>query len=115
MFGTIKSIFIPKPEIITYEDAEEARRVLAQLANELETHTVLLKDNRSRHASVIAIAVRIRELLSQKNLGLTHMEKVEITKVLNRAKVRSFLMGTDEGFKTFRVLDTVSEDVRKYL
>lgn len=116
MIGAIKSIFTNKPESFTYEDAEVARKTLTQLATELEATTTLLEENSAKkHASTIALAVRIRELLSHKNLALTHMEKIEITKALNRAKVRTFLTGTPEGFKTFRVLDTVSEDVRRHL
>ena len=116
MIGMIKSIFTPKTGIVVYEDSEDARRALSELSNELETTTVMVKEDGFRkHASIITLAVRIRELLSQNALPLSHREKVEITKVLNRAKVRTFLAGTDEGFKTFRVLDAVSEDVRRYL
>ena len=119
MFGAIKSIIlqkngIPESGMIVYEDHEEAKRRLAQLARELETTTMLLKDGSPRHASVVAIAVRMREILSGK-VHLSTTEKVDITKILNRAKVRAFMVGTQEGYKTFRVLDTISEDVRGYL
>jgi len=119
MFGAIKSIILPKNAIgdvgmVVYEDHEEARRRLSQLARELETTTMLLKDGSPRHASVVAIAVRMREILSGK-VHLTTTEKVDITKTLNRAKVRAFMIGTQEGYKTFRMLDTISEDVRRYL
>jgi len=119
MFGTIRSIILQKNDmqisgVVVYEDHEEAKRRLAQLGRELETCTMLLKDGSPKHASVVAIAIRMREILSGK-VDLTITEKVDITKTLNRAKVRAFMMGTQEGYKTFRVLDTISEDVRRYL
>ena len=116
MYGVIKSIFTTKPEAVVYENVEDARMKLANLANELEANSMNIKDDSSSgHESVVAIAIRIRELLSEETHSLTNSERVEITKVLNRAKVRTFMSGTDEGYRAFRILDTVSEDVRKYL
>ncbi len=120
MFGAIKSIILPKNEMemsgmVVYEDEAEARRKLNQLAAELEVHTALLKNGSPKHAAIMATAVRIREILSHENIQLSNAEKVDLTKTLNRAKVRAFMAGDQEAYKTFRVLDNVSEDVRRYL
>lgn len=121
MFGAIRSIILPKNEVrcasgmVVYDDMEEARKKLNQLTAELEINTSLLKNGMSKHAAIIANAVRIRELLCHEGMKLTNAEKVDITKTINRAKVRTFMVGDDEAYKTFRVLDAVSEDVRRYL
>jgi len=116
MFGAIRSILIQKPEFIVYEDAEEARGRIYGLAEELEQTTIALKEtSRANAAGIAAIVIRMRDILGQNNVSLTHKEKIELTKVLNRAKVRTFMAGTDEGLKAFRILDAVSEDIRKYL
>ena len=116
MFGAIKSIFMNRDEMEICEEVDETKRRLAQLTCELETASTLIRDDGSstRHAAVVSAALKIRNLLSQDALPLTNTEKVEITKLMNRAKVRSFLAGTPEGYETFRVLDSVSEDVRKH-
>ncbi|NYZ76883.1 hypothetical protein H0O02_01050 [Candidatus Micrarchaeota archaeon] len=117
MFGAIKSIFMNRGDEIEFCDGtDEAKRRLTQLTYELETASTLIRDDGSstRHAAVVAAALKIRNLLSQDSLPLTNVEKVEITKLINRAKVRTFLAGTPAGYETFRVLDTVSEDVRKH-
>ena len=116
MYKVIKSIFTAKPEAVVYESVEDTRMRLTHLANELEANSIIAKDNGSSgHESVVAAAIRIREVLSRERPSLTNTERIEITKVLNRAKVRTFMSGTDEGYRAFRILDTVSEDVRKYL
>ncbi len=114
MMNIIKSIICPKEEI-SYGH-EESRKRLFELTESLERSTVFSqRDVASRHSEIVSIAVKIRQLLSESKAKLTHMEKVELIKAMNRAKVRTFLAGSEGELETFRVLDRILEDVRKYL
>ncbi len=114
MMSVIKLIIHPKNQIEC--DVEDSRREIFRLRNELERSIVISNSNiSSKHAAIVATAVQIRGALSGCEVPLTNMEKVELMKTLNRAKVRVFLSGTDEGLKTFRILDTISNDVTRRL
>ena len=110
MMKVIRSIINPKIEC----NAENSREEIFRLKEDLE-RTVMMPDMSSRHSAIVATAVQIRGVLGGCNANLTNMEKVDLMKALNRAKVRVFLSGTDEGLKTFRILDTISNDVTRRL
>ena len=112
MMNVIRSIIYPKTEC----NAEDSRAEIFRLKEDLE-RTVMTPDTElsSKHSAIVATAVRIRGVLGGCNANLTNMEKVDLMKALNRAKVRVFLSGTDEGLKIFRILDTISNDVTRRL
>ncbi len=112
MMNVIRSIINPKMEC----NAEDSREEIFRLKEDLE-RVLMASDMElsSKHSAIVATAVQIRGALSGCNANLTNMEKVDLMKALNRAKVRVFLSGTDEGLKTFRILDTISNDVTRRL
>jgi len=116
MFGSIRSIFTGKPGIKSEEEIEETKKRLYQLAEELESASALLRNGvSSKHGTIVAAAIKMRDLLGSEGIPLSSMEKVEIMKSINKAKVRVFVVGTQEGYETFKVLDSISEDIRGYL
>jgi hypothetical protein len=112
MMNVIRSIIHPKVEC----DVEDSRKEVFRLKEELES-TIAVSDSdiSSRHSAIVATAVQIRGALSGRDVPLTNMEKVELMKAINRAKVRLFLSGTEEGLRTFRILDTIANDVTRRL
>jgi len=113
MMNVIRSIIYPKHVDC---DIEDSRNEIFKLKDELERWVGTPEGSEgSRHAAIIATAVQIRGALGTCEVPLTNMEKVELMKALNRAKVRAFLAGTEEGLRTFRVLDTITNDVTRRL
>ena len=113
MMSVIKSIIYPKSIEC---DVEDSRNEIFKLKDELERWTIVVEGSeKSRYSAIVATAVQIRGALSGCEVPLTNMEKVELMKALNRAKVRAFLSGTEEGLKTFRILDTITNDVTRRL
>ena len=58
--------------------------------------------------------MRLRKALSL-GLDLSTNEKIEVVKLINQVKVKTVSVGDSEGYRTFQVLDSVSEDIKRYL
>jgi len=83
--------------------------------NELETVILLTQTDFSRrYESAVSAAVRLRKALSL-GVDLSTKEKIEVVKLINQAKVKAVAVGDDNGYRAFQVIDSVSEDIKKYL
>ncbi|MFH1393339.1 MAG: hypothetical protein ABII71_06325 [Candidatus Micrarchaeota archaeon] len=60
---------------------------------------------------LIDVAMELRNMLKAEELALSRKEKVDVVKMLTRAKVKAFMLGTPHSFDTFRALDSISSDV----
>jgi len=83
--------------------------------SDLETVILLTRTDFSRrYESAVSAALRLRRALSM-GLDLSTNDKIEIIKLINQVKVKTVSVGDQEGYKAFQVLDSVSEDIKKYL
>jgi hypothetical protein len=94
---------------------DAGRDEFARAKNELARLLMLASNDfgRTRDNAVTA-ALKMRSSLSS-GLNLSVREKIEIVKLINQAKVRAISEGTTDGYRTFQMLDSVSEDIRRYL
>ncbi|MFH1221779.1 MAG: hypothetical protein V1492_01705 [Candidatus Micrarchaeota archaeon] len=96
-------------------DAGAFREEFAKAKNDLEIVTLLTRTDFGRkQEDAVTAAVKLREALSS-GVELSTSEKIEVVKLVNQVKVKSVALGTDDSYKTFHILDSVSEDIRKYL
>jgi len=63
---------------------------------------------------IIDAVIKIRDALLS-GVALTPNEKIEIIRLVNQAKIKSAALGTNDGYKTFQIIDSLSEDIRRYL
>ena len=95
-------------------ETEESRKrrlfALAQQLEELTGHSKsLLKNN------TIEIARAIRDMLATEAVRVQEEDKLKISKIINRAKVRAIQTGSLDGYRMFKTLDSISEDVNPFL
>jgi len=64
---------------------------------------------------LVDVAVELRNMLRVEGVSLSRREKIKVLKMLNKAKVRSFMMGTTHSIGVFRTLDSISSDVVELL
>ena len=102
MFDMIKSFV---------EDKDHAllRKEFLSLTSEFEKNT-----DDPIAENTVAIADRLRRVVKTK-IPLERSEKIRLLKVLNKGKVRALLLGTDEGNRIFKNLDTISFDIIKHI
>ena len=62
----------------------------------------------------VDMAVKLRDLL-RGNIKLNRSDKIRILKIINRAKVRALLLGTSDGTRIFRNLESVGSDILKLM
>lgn len=92
-----------------------AREDFAKSINNLETIALLnYNDFSAKQEDVINSILKLRDLLVS-GIPLEPNEKIELVRLINQAKIKSAALGTPEGYRTFQVLDSISEDIRKYL
>ena len=83
--------------------------------NDLETIILLTKTDFSRrYESAVSAAIRLRKALST-GVDLSTSDKIEIVKLINQVKVKAVSAGDQEAYRAFQVLDSVSEDIKRYL
>lgn len=83
--------------------------------NDLETIILLTQTDFSRrYESAVSAAIRLRKALSL-GVDLSTNEKIELVKLINQVKVKTVSAGDHESYRAFQVLDSVSEDIKKYL
>ncbi len=98
MIDVLKSIF-------GAEDPYVMKKEFFSLTSEFEKSvTTEVKED------VVDMALKLRNML-RGNIKLNRSDKIRILKVINRAKVRALLAGTDDGTRIFRDLDSVGSDI----
>ncbi|MEM2908675.1 MAG: hypothetical protein QW590_01440 [Candidatus Bilamarchaeaceae archaeon] len=110
MFGVIKSL-LGKEE----RDATVCREEFIKAKNDLETIAMLTANDFSRtHKKAISAVFKLRYALASGAI-LTTKEKIELVALLNKIKVKSASVGTLDGYQAFQMLDSVSEDIKRFL
>ncbi|MFH1785416.1 MAG: hypothetical protein ABH842_03225 [Candidatus Micrarchaeota archaeon] len=54
-------------------------------------------------------------VLRKEEIQLTTLEKMQVVKSIARAKVRAFMVGPSDNYKTFRELDMIGNDLVQML
>ena len=66
------------------------------------------------HENNVGLATKLRGLLKN-NVKLKRSDKVRLLKIINRAKVRALMTGTDDGDRIFRNLDSIGGDILRLM
>ena len=90
-----------------------SKKKLLALTSMLETAT--LYDDKYRFDLMVDAAVQLRDLLVLEGVSLSRTDKVQLLKTLTKVKVRAFMTGTDESYRTFRTLESIGSDLVKLL
>jgi len=77
--------------------------------------TAIRYGNPSGYAQMVDTAAELRNILRNEELDLTRGEKVRVVKSITRAKVKAFMDGTADSYRTFKTLDTISNDLVQLL
>lgn len=105
MLGIIKTFLGNDGDIVSGKI--RVRMLMAKLEGELANH------ERLDHScmNVVGIAKTLREILKKDCVDLTKTEKIKLVKMFNQAKVNAIRTGTDESFRVFNSLDSISSDL----
>ncbi len=69
----------------------------------------------SRYDVVVDAASQLCNLLKDEEVSLTMGEKLRVIKSVTRAKVKAFMGGRSDDYKTFKTLDEISSDLVQLL
>ncbi|MEW6036082.1 MAG: hypothetical protein AB1529_05700 [Candidatus Micrarchaeota archaeon] len=86
------------------------KKKLMGLTTELEMY-----DDPMRYEVVVDAASQLRTLLREEELSLTMGEKLRVLKSVTKAKVRAFMGGPSDNYRTFKTLDAISGDLVQLL
>lgn len=89
------------------------KKKLLALASALETAAAY--DDTSRFDFVVDAAAQLKDLVSVGGVSLSRADKIQVLKNFTRAKVRAFMGGTADSYRTFRTLETIGSDLVKML
>jgi len=89
----------------------KAKKKLMGLTTALEMGYV----DPTRYDVVVDAATELCTLLRGQGMSLTMGEKVRVLKTVTRAKVRAFMVGSTDDYRTFRTLDSISSDLVQLL
>lgn len=111
MLCVIKSILGGNEKV----DHSITKDEFAKAKSDLQTVILLTQTDFSRkYDSAVSATLRLRKALSL-GLDLSTNEKIEVVKLINQVKVKTVSVGDSEGYRAFQVLDSVSEDIKRYL
>ena len=91
---------------------QSSKKRLLALTSALETATLY---DESRFDLVVDTAAQLKDLLALESISLSRTDKIQLLKTFTRAKVRAFMAGTTESYRTFRTLETIRSDLVKLL
>jgi hypothetical protein len=74
-----------------------------------------LTENASGYDAVVDAASEFRESLAGEEVSLTMADKLQVLKSLTRAKIRALQFGRQDGYRAFRMLDSISGDLVQLL
>jgi hypothetical protein len=89
------------------------KKKLLELASALETAAVY--DDASRFDLVVDAAAQLKDLVALESVSLSRADKIQVLKTFTKAKVRAFMGGSADSYRTFRTLETISSDLVKML
>ncbi len=89
-----------------------SKKKLLELTSTLETAAY---DDASKFDLMVDAAAQLKDLVAVDGVSLTRTDKIELLKTFTRVKVRAFMAGTTESYRTFRVLETISTDLVRLL
>jgi len=69
----------------------------------------------TRYGVIVDAASQLCSMLREDEVSLTTAEKLRVMKSLTKAKVRAFIGGTSDNYKTFKTLDSISSDLVQLL
>jgi hypothetical protein len=90
-----------------------SKKKLQALTCALETATAY--EDTSRFDLMVDAAVQLKDLLALEGVSLSRADKIQLLKTFTRAKVRAFMVGTTESYRTFRTLEMIGSDLVKLL
>lgn len=67
-----------------------------------------------RQENIVEVAIKLRDILLS-GVSLSPNEKIDVVRLINQAKIKSAMLGTTDGYRTYQILDSISEDIRRYL
>jgi hypothetical protein len=74
-----------------------------------------LTENVSGYDAVVDAATEFRESLAGDEVSLSMAEKLQVLKSLTHAKIRALQFGRQDGYRAFRMLDSISGDLVQLL
>ena len=83
------------------------------LASALES--AMLYNDASRYDLMVDAAVELRNMLKGGEVDLSRADKVRVVKSITKAKVKAFMDGTPDSYRTFKALDSISSDLVQLL
>jgi hypothetical protein len=92
------------------QNRSKMKKKLMGLTTEIEMY-----DDPMRYEVVVDAATQLRTLLKEEELSLTMGEKLRVLKSVTKAKVRAFMGGTSDNYRTFKTLDAISGDLVQLL
>lgn len=95
---------------VTQSSSKTKKKVLG-LASALEMAYV----DPTRYDVVVDAASQLCNILKDEEVSLTMGEKLRVLKSVTRAKVRAFMGGKADGYKTFKTLDEISSNLVQLL
>jgi hypothetical protein len=93
--------------------AHSSKKKLLALTCALESATAY--DDTSKFDMMIDAAAQLKDLLALEGVSLSPADKIQLLKTFTKAKVRAFMVGTTESYRTFRTLETIGSDLVKLL
>jgi hypothetical protein len=69
----------------------------------------------TRYGIVVDAASQICDLLKDEEVSLSMPEKMRVIKSIAKAKVRAFMDGPADDYRTFKALDSISGDLVRLL
>lgn len=91
----------------------KSKKKFMAVASALET--AVAYDDNSKYELMVDAASQLRTILAGDEVALTRADKVRVLKSLTKAKVRAFMKGSPESYRTFRTLDSISTDIVRLL
>jgi hypothetical protein len=67
------------------------------------------------HAAVVDAVSQLYAILKTQEVSLSMAEKLKVFKSVTKAKVRAFMTGQEDEYKTFKTLDLISNDLVQLL
>ena len=67
------------------------------------------------HAAVVDAASQVYAILKTQEVSLSLAEKLKVLKSVTKAKVRAFMTGEEDDYRTFKTLDLISNDLVQLL
>jgi len=92
---------------------KHSKKKILALTSVLETATVY--GDVAKFDLMVNTAEQLRDLLIMEGVSLSRADKVQLLKAFTKVKVRAFMAGTDESYRTFRTLESIGSDLVKLL